>query len=61
MELVLPLAGAIFVAGIIFAAGKLTSRVERLEEWRGEMKKEFDEMFRSLRRIERRLGVDTEE
>lgn len=38
MNLALEVTVAIFLAGIIFAAGRLTSRVESLEDWRGEVK-----------------------
>ena len=46
---------ALFLAGLIFAAGKLTARLESLESWRIEMKHTIDEVFNLLRRVERKL------
>lgn len=51
----------IFVAGLVFSAGRLTVRIERLEEWKGTTEKHLDAVFRALRRIEKRLGVEEED
>lgn len=36
-DLVLPISAALTIAGIIFQAGRLSSRVDALEKWRAEI------------------------
>lgn len=44
---------ALFMAGVIYHSGRLSARVEHLERWREEVRREFNQMFAVLRRIER--------
>lgn len=42
---------AIFVVGCVFAAGRLTARVESLEAWRMQMNGELSSIHAALRRL----------
>lgn len=44
---------ALFVLGLAYHAGRVSMRVDKLEEWRGEMRTEVHEVFQALRRVER--------
>ncbi len=43
---------AIFAAGVIYQAGRLTVRVEKLEQWREENLRELNTIHAALRHIE---------
>lgn len=43
----------LFVAGCIFQAGKLTARVEALEQWRSEQREQMNQIFEAIRALER--------
>lgn len=40
-----------FILGVTFYAGRLTSRVDRLEEWRAEVRDEFKALHGHLERL----------
>lgn len=44
---------AIFMIGVIFHSGRLSARVDKLEEWRTEAREETHQIFEALRRLER--------
>lgn len=50
----------VFVGGLVFQAGKLTSRVEALEEWEHEARQDIKTLLNTAARIEGMLkrGVD---
>lgn len=52
MELALQVTIGIFMAGIIFQSGRLSTRVDKLEEWRGEMRAQFEALHGHLLRLE---------
>ena len=43
----------IFVIGVTFAAGRLSARVDALELWRGDVKRDIDGIFTSVRNLEK--------
>lgn len=50
----------LFVVGCIYQAGRLAARLERLEEWRIEMRSDMLQIQATLRRIELAMGGHTE-
>jgi hypothetical protein len=56
MELGAQIAIALFMVGVIFQAGRLTVRVEKLEEWREELRVSFDVLHRELGEIKDLVG-----
>lgn len=43
---------AIFVLGLTYHLGRQSMRIDKLEEWRKEMREEIHEVFEALRRVE---------
>lgn len=43
---------ATFVLGVVYAAGRLSNRVENLESWRAEVRNDMTEIRGALRRLE---------
>lgn len=43
---------AIFMVGVVFYSGRLTTRVEHLETWRSEVREEFQSLHGHLLRLE---------
>lgn len=40
------------IAGVIYAAGRLSARVDALEEWRRNMAGELSQIYGAIRRVE---------
>lgn len=59
METALTVTLGMFFAGIIYAAGRLSSRVESLEEWRRTMEPKLDAIHAAIRQVQH--AVDPED
>jgi hypothetical protein len=51
MEIAVAVSLALFVVGVVYQAGRLAARVESLEAWRIEMKRDLDAIHTELRNI----------
>ena len=52
MEQAAAVAIGLFMAGVIYQAGRLTARVEKLEEWRNEILSKLERIDAGLLRLE---------
>lgn len=50
-DIVVPIAVALFCLGVVYQAGRLSNRVDALEEWRRETKQTLDSIHAILREI----------
>jgi len=55
MEIFASVGVLVFLAGVIYALGRYSVRVENLEKWRDEVKAEFKEFHGHLLRFEKVL------
>lgn len=46
---------ALFMVGVIFHAGYQAARLTHLEEWKGEVKKAFDDLHATLRELRQEM------
>lgn len=51
----------LFMVSVIFYAGRVSVRLETLEQWRKEVRGQMNEIFKSLRRIEQHMAREGEE
>jgi hypothetical protein len=58
MDAAAGIALGVFLLGVTFAGGRLSARVDALEEGRREMKTTIDAMFEALREIQRAVKGD---
>lgn len=60
LDIVGSVAGGLFILGAAYYAGRISARVDRLEEARGEIMEQFKEVHGHLHRIESlcRAGKD---
>ena len=49
MDVAVQVSLAIFLAGVIYVAGMMSHRVKSLEDWRSEVRADFQELRRELK------------
>ena len=50
------LTAAMFMAGVVYQLGRFAARLESLEGWRGDVKRDFDLIYALLRDIDHKVS-----